>query len=162
MKKAIVSGAVIASFILYAIINGKSMDSVKQTETAVISATPTLTPSPESVPADSSPSPTPTPVPVTASARYKDGEYTGDAVDAFYGNIQVKAVIQDGKITDVRFLQYPNDHHESIEINERAMPLLTQEAINAQSADVEVVSRATDSSNAFVESLSSALRQAQS
>jgi len=44
---------------------------------------------------------------------YKDGSYTGSVQDAFYGNIQVRAVISGGKITDVLFLQFPNDivHH---------------------------------------------------
>lgn len=40
------------------------------------------------------------------------------------------------------------------------MPNLRQEAIQAQSADVNIVSGATDSSNAFIQSLSSAFSQA--
>jgi len=91
---------------------------------------------------------------------YKDGTYTGSSADAFYGNIQVQAVISGGKITDVQFLQYPNDRSRSIAINTLAMPNLKQEAIQAQSANVNIVSGATDSSNAFVQSLSSALSQA--
>jgi uncharacterized protein with FMN-binding domain len=105
------------------------------------------------------------PVTTTASnstGSYKDGEYTGIAADAFYGNIQVKAVIQNGKLTDVQFIQYPNDRQESIEINSRSMPLLMQEAISVQSSSVDVVSGATDSSDAFIQSLSSALSQAKS
>lgn len=92
--------------------------------------------------------------------KYKDGEYTGTVADAFYGNIQVKAIISGGKITDVQFLQYPNDRSTSIMINTQAMPMLKQEAITAQSANVDIVSGATDSSNAFIQSLGSALSQA--
>src|SRR6476620_8591270 len=55
------------------------------------------------------------------AAQYKDGEYTGKVADAFYGNLQVKAVIQGGKIIDVAFLQYPDDRQTSIEINKQAM-----------------------------------------
>lgn len=95
-----------------------------------------------------------------ATVAYKDGSYTGDAADAYYGLIQVKAVIQGGKITDVQFLQYPNDRQNSIEINTQAMPYLKQEAIQAQSSSVDIVSGATDSSQAFIESLGSALSQA--
>ena len=91
---------------------------------------------------------------------YKDGTYTGKSADAFYGNIQVQAVIAGGKLTDVRFLQYPNDRTRSIAINTLAMPNLKQEAIQAQTANVNIITGATDSSNAFDQSLSSALSQA--
>lgn len=101
--------------------------------------------------------PTPTP---TSALGYKDGIYAGNVADAFYGNIQVKAIIAGGKITDVQFLQYPNDRSTSIEINQQAMPFLKQEAIQAQSANVDIISGATDSSRAFRESLQSALDQA--
>lgn len=91
---------------------------------------------------------------------YKDGTYTGSTADAFYGTIQVQVAISGGKITDVTFLQYPSDRSRSIAINTLAMPNLKQEAITAQSAQVDVVSGATASSQAFVQSLSSALSQA--
>ena len=92
--------------------------------------------------------------------KYKDGTYTGIVADAFYGNVQVQAVIQNGKIATVTFLQYPNDRRTSVMINGQAMPLLTQEAIQAQSAQVDGVSGATQTSRAFIESLTSALNQA--
>lgn len=91
---------------------------------------------------------------------FKDGTYTGNSQDAFYGNIQVKAVISGGKITDVQFLQYPNNAARSLAINTLAMPNLKQEAIQAQNANVDIVSGATDTSNAFIQSLTSALTQA--
>lgn len=108
-------------------------------------------------------------VPVTVSTgiatsqtnfNYKDGVYTGDVTDAFYGNVQVRATISGGKITDVVFLQYPNDRGTSIRINSQAMPLLTQEVIQAQSTRVDGVSGATATSRAFIQSLGSALQQA--
>ena len=91
---------------------------------------------------------------------FTDGSYVGSAADAYYGLVQVKAVIQSGKITDVQFLQYPNDRNTSRYINSKAMPLLTQEAIQAQSAQVSGVSGATETSLAFRQSLASALAQA--
>jgi len=91
---------------------------------------------------------------------YKDGTFTGNSEDAYYGNVQIKAVISGGKITDVQFLQHPQDAARSLAINTLAMPNLTQEAIQAQSASVNVVSGATDTSNAFMQSLASALTQA--
>ncbi len=93
---------------------------------------------------------------------YKDGSYTGSVADAYYGNVQVKAVIQSGKITDVQFLEYPSDRSTSVYINGQAMPYLTQEAIQSQNSNVDIVSGATETSLAFRESLASALTQAQS
>lgn len=101
--------------------------------------------------------PTATPTP---SGMYKDGTYTGGVADAFYGNIQVQAVITGGRLTDVVFLQYPNDNGTSISINTQASVYLKQEAIAAQSANVNIVSGASDSSIAFQQSLASALAQA--
>ncbi len=97
----------------------------------------------------------------TSSVTYKNGTYTGSVADAFYGNVQVQATIQGGNITKVAFLQYPNTHGTSIAINGQAMPYLQQEAIQAQSSNVNVVSGATDTSYAFEQSLASALAQAQ-
>lgn len=94
------------------------------------------------------------------STTYKDGSYTGNAADAYYGNIQIQATISGGKITNIHFLQYPNDRGTSIAINQQADPMLAQEAIQAQSANVDIISGATDSSQAFIQSLQSALDQA--
>lgn len=93
-------------------------------------------------------------------ARYKDGSYTGDVADAFYGNVQVKVVISGGKITDVVFLDHPQDRRTSQMINDQAMPMLTQETISAQSANVDIISGATQTSNAFIQSLQTALAKA--
>ena len=102
-----------------------------------------------------------TPVPTaTPSGQYRDGQYTGTVADAFYGPMQVKAIIQGGKLADVQFLQYPNDRGRSVEINNYALPQLRTEAITAQSAQVDGVSGASASSGAFVQSLGSALQQA--
>lgn len=107
------------------------------------------------------PRPTATPAPTPAKqGPYHNGAYTGSVADAYYGNIQVRAIISGGRITDVTFLQYPNDRSTSIEINTQAMPYLKIEAIQAQSANVDIVSGATDSSYAFRESLGSALHKA--
>ena len=92
--------------------------------------------------------------------QYKNGTYTGSVADAFYGNVQVQVTISSGQITDVQFLQYPNDRSTSVYINSQAMPLLKQEAIQAQSANVSGVSGASATSAAFIQSLTDALSQA--
>ncbi len=96
-----------------------------------------------------------------ASGLFRDGQYDGNSVDAYYGNVQVRAIVQGGKLVDVQFLSYPNDRNYSIEINKYAMPILKSEAIKAQSAQVDIVTGATNTSRAFIKSLSSALSQAQ-
>lgn len=109
--------------------------------------------------------PTPTTTPASkpvSKGQYADGTYTGSAEDAYYGLVQVEAIIQGGKLTDVQFLQYPNDRRTSQMINAQATMALKQEAIQAQSANVDVVSGATDTSAAFQQSLASALAQAKS
>ena len=94
------------------------------------------------------------------TAQYKDGTYKGSVENAYYGNVQVSAVISGGKITDVKFLQYPNSHSTSVAINQQAMPYLQQETIQSQSANVQIISGATFTSQAFIQSLSNALSQA--
>ncbi len=103
------------------------------------------------------PTPTPAPAPQKPTGLYADGSYNGTTADAYYGTVQVKAVITNGQLADVQFVQYPNTHSTSVYINEQAMPLLTQEAIQAQSANVSGVSGATFTSQAFQQSLASAL-----
>jgi uncharacterized protein with FMN-binding domain len=96
-----------------------------------------------------------------AGVTYKDGVYTGDVTDAYYGNVQVQTTVAGGKIADVKFLDYPSDRQTSQEINSQAMPYLKQEAIAVQSANVDIVSGATQTSLAFRKSLQSALAKAQ-
>ena len=105
--------------------------------------------------------PTATTAPSNGSGGYKDGTYTGPVTNAFYGQVQVQATISGGKITDVQFLQYPNDRFTSQMINQQAMPILRNEAIQAQNANVNLVSGATLTSSAFVQSLQAALSSAQ-
>jgi uncharacterized protein with FMN-binding domain len=93
-------------------------------------------------------------------ANYKDGEFTGDPAEILWGMVQVKAVIQSGKIADVQFLQMPFDRARSVEITDLAKPLLKSEAIKTQSAQVDLVSSATMTSLGFREALASALEKA--
>jgi uncharacterized protein with FMN-binding domain len=91
---------------------------------------------------------------------YKNGVYTGSVEDAFYGIVQVQVTVANGKISDVSFLQYPNDNKTSQFVSSQAMPLLRQEAIQAQNAQVDIVSGASATSQAFQASLVNALAKA--
>lgn len=98
--------------------------------------------------------------PPSPTVQYKDGMYSGTVADAFYGYVQVQATIQGGKITRVDFLQRPNDNPTSRAINDQADPMLSQEAIQAQTAQVNMITGATDTSMAFIQSLTAALSHA--
>ncbi len=151
LKQIIISALVIIVFIAYAVYYRTNNAS-----TAYVAPTPTPT-STDNGQTVGTTGPTPTPTP---TSQYKDGTYTGKVADAYFGNLQVKAIVTGGKLADVQFLQYPNDNTESKQINTRSNALLKTEAIQSQSAQVNVVSGATQSSQAFVESLKSALSQA--
>ncbi len=94
------------------------------------------------------------------SGAYLDGSYLGKSIDAYYGIVQIRVAIQNERLANVQFLQYPSDRSTSRYINGEAMPLLISEAIQVQSAQVDGVSGATFTSQAFQESLASALIQA--
>lgn len=117
-------------------------------------------PPPLAVVTPAAPSPKNVVAPASAQGKYRNGTYTGSSADAYYGTVQVQVTVVSGKIADVTFLNYPQDRGTSRSINSYAMPQLTQEAIAAQSAQVNGVSGASDTSAAFRQSLSSALTQA--
>ena len=94
-----------------------------------------------------------------AAIQYKDGEYTGGSTIE-WGPIEVKAIIQGGKIIDVQFLKMPDDRPRSIEVTDFAKPILKTEAIAAQEARVNLVSSATVTSVGFRLALSEALAKA--
>lgn len=96
----------------------------------------------------------------TPIVAYKNGTYTGISADAIYGNIQVQVTIANGAIADIQFLDYPKDRAHSIQLSTMAMPLLKARAIKIQAANVDTVSGASETSQAFRNSLQSALDQA--
>ena len=85
--------------------------------------------------------------------------YVGASENAYYGNVQVSVTIANHRISSVKFLSYPNTHSTSVFINQQAMPYLQQEAIQAQSSHVSIISGATFTSEAFIQSLQSALNK---
>lgn len=156
MKKFALAVLIVGAFIVFSLLYNQS-----NTLALLPTGSPPSDSSTDSTPgvsASGTPNATSTPPP---GSLYKDGTYTGSVADAQWGYIQVKAVIQQGKITAITFLQYPNERARSVSINTYADPQLVSEAIQAQSANVDAVTGATDSSEAFMQSLSDALSQAQ-
>ncbi|HEV8666708.1 MAG TPA: FMN-binding protein [Candidatus Paceibacterota bacterium] len=164
MKKIIIAIILIVAIGGFAYWNSTKMQAATPVTTSTDTSNPTSVPSETTNPAagGSNTTSSGSTGSTAATGQYKDGTYTGKVADAFYGNLQVQATISDGKITDVTFLQQPNTPQESVEVNAKSSPKLKSEAIAAQSAKVDIVSGATQSSEAFQQSLASALSQAQS
>ena len=86
--------------------------------------------------------------------------YDGDPVDNRFGTVQVRVTIQGGQITGVQPLQMPVDHAQSAYISQVAGPMLRTEALQAQSANIDIISGATYTSYSYAQSLETALRLA--
>ena len=83
--------------------------------------------------------------------------YDGASVGTRFGTVQVQVTIQDGKITGVTPLQLTDAERKSAQISSRAAPVLRSEVLQAQSANVQTVSGATVTSEAYLSSLQAAL-----
>ena len=151
MKKTVTTFAFIIVFTAYALYQNVS----NSTPVAAATLSPT-----QSVQTTEPKQTAPVAIAAKPKGLYKDGTYTGVSANAYYGYVQVQVKISGGKIADVAFLDYPQDRGTSREINSYAMPQLSQEAVQVQSAQVNGVSGASDTSAAFKQSLASALTQA--
>jgi len=90
----------------------------------------------------------------------KDGTFNGQTEQTPFGPMQVAAVISGGKITDVKVLQRTNQGGRSVQISNQADPMLRNEVLQAQSANVSTIGGATYTSEGYLQSLQSALDQA--
>lgn len=97
----------------------------------------------------------------TTSTGLADGTYTGDTSMNRWGPVQVQITVNDGLITDVTTLQFPDGDRKSIAINNQAIPWLIEATLAAQNADVDTISGATYTSESYRESLQSAIDDAQ-
>ncbi|GAP54205.1 hypothetical protein AHiyo6_07700 [Arthrobacter sp. Hiyo6] len=74
-----------------------------------------------------------------------------------FGNVQVQISVSGGKITEVTALQLTDEDRRSVAISNRAAPLLRSEVLQAQSANVQTISGATITSDAYLSSLQAAI-----
>ncbi|MCK2199861.1 FMN-binding protein [Corynebacterium callunae] len=89
-----------------------------------------------------------------------DGTYTGVSAPTKFGPVQVQITVSDGQITAVEAIDYPTSNGKDQQINSRAIPKLNQEAVAAQSANINTVSGATYTTDGYITSLQSAIDQA--
>ena len=96
---------------------------------------------------------------VTSQSAKNSGTFLGAVVDDPYGQVQVKVTLASGKITDVTAVQLPSGGRSGY-ISQSVAPILRGEAISIQSASIDTVSGATYTSQAYAQSLQSALDSA--
>src|SRR4051795_9790035 len=106
-----------------------------------------------SLSAAASPSATPTVTATSTSTRTA----TGDVEPTQYSNAQVRVTVSGGKITRIEALQLQGNDPKSVAISSYAEPLLRASALSKQSADIDMVSGATYTSESYQASLQSAL-----
>jgi uncharacterized protein with FMN-binding domain len=111
------------------------------------SAAPGTTPSATKAPAASA-------APATGSSTA-----TGSVVSTRYGDVEVTITVANGKVTGVQAVELPTGGRSG-RISDYAGPILSSEALQAQSAKIDIVSGATYTSQAYAQSLQSALDQA--
>jgi uncharacterized protein with FMN-binding domain len=93
----------------------------------------------------------------TGTSGSVSGTFDGTAAQTRFGPVQVRIIVSSGKITDVQALQVPNGNHHDAAINGHALPILREETLAAQSADIDTVSGATITSDGYRESLQAAI-----
>lgn len=108
-------------------------------------------------PQGSSPSTT---SPSTPGATTGSRQIDGPVVSNQYGDVQVRITVAGGRLVDVKALQLPQDRARSARISEFSGPELRSEALTAQSANIDIVSGATYTSDSYAQSLQAALDQA--
>jgi len=110
----------------------------------------------QSATATASPAATQTTAPVTSTV--KDGTFTGPSVNVNYGNVQVMITVSNGKITDAVAVKAPsgkNDRYTNM-----AVPILKQQTLQAQSANIQGASGASYTSYGWFKSLQGAMAEA--
>ena len=119
----------------------------------------TAAPSAPRAPTAETPAPA-TPAPTTGGGGNAAGTtVAGPVVSTRWGPVQVQIVVADGRLQDVVALQLPTGRRSG-NISDYSEPILREEALKAQSADIDTVSGATYTSDAYSQSLQAALDRA--
>jgi uncharacterized protein with FMN-binding domain len=145
--------AIVATALAVVLLFGFKTPAQSRPRTPAADVSQGATPSPS--PSDSGASPSP-----SVGSGFKDGTYTGQDVFTRFGDVQVKVTIAGGRITDVQPLQMPFEKPRSAEITQFAGPQLHDEVLQAQSAQIDTLSGATYTSEAYAQSVQAALDQA--
>jgi uncharacterized protein with FMN-binding domain len=107
------------------------------------------------------PAPAPSATPTVAPSKPVGGvtgSFTGSVANTRYGPVQVKITVENGKIVDAQAVQAPSGSNDRY--TQKAMPVLRQQTIAIQSANVQGVSGASFTSYGWYQSLASAISKA--
>ena len=96
---------------------------------------------------------------VAAATASAARTYTGPAAGMSFGPVQVRIVVHGKRIVSISATA-PTAHPRSAVINNKAVPILRSEVLQAQGASIHAVSGATLTSKAFYSSLLGALHAA--
>ena len=99
-----------------------------------------------------------TTAPAASSAKSINGTFTGPSVFVNYGNVQVKITVVNGRITDAVAVVAPSGRNDRW--TNMAVPILKQQTLAAQSANIQGASGASYTSFGWYTSLQGALAQA--
>ena len=133
-------------------------------DATVAAVTPSAKASTKSSPKSTGTTQTQTPVATTPAAtpvqatKSVTGTFTGDSVDVKYGFVQVKITVENGKITEAQAVQAPSGKNDRW--TRKAVPVLRQQTLAAQSANITGASGASYTSYGWYTSLASALAKA--
>jgi uncharacterized protein with FMN-binding domain len=100
-----------------------------------------------------------TPASAATLKTAKAHKYKGTAINTQWGQIQVVITVKKKKITAVKVTD-PTHTARSQVLDDRAVPILVQETLSAQSARINEVSGATTISQAYISSLQAAVKSA--
>jgi uncharacterized protein with FMN-binding domain len=121
---------------------------------------PTASPTTTTPPTEGASNPAPT-APTTAPTVSPSGtrSATGNVTQYRYGELSVTVTENNGRITDLEMASLNETDSRSVAIDDQAIPQLRQEVLTAQSANIDGVSGATFTSEAYTSSVQSALDQ---
>ncbi len=104
--------------------------------------------------------PSASPSPEPAEPAKPSGTFKGDTVPMEYGPVKVQITVEDGRIVASDAIVVPMENHHDQVLNSEAVPLLNQMTVERQGHDVDNVSGVTYTSDAYKESLQSAIDKA--
>jgi uncharacterized protein with FMN-binding domain len=99
-----------------------------------------------------------TPATSAPASAAKSGTFTGPAVFVNYGTVQVQITVVNGKVTDAVAVQAPKGKNDRY--TKMAVPILKQQTLAAQSANIVGASGASYTSYGWFTSLQGALAEA--
>jgi uncharacterized protein with FMN-binding domain len=150
MKRAF--AAIVATVVGLIVLLDFKTHSVRQAAQPAPGTSASNVPSPSATSAKAAPSATP-----SRSAKPQTQTVTGSTVRTRYGDVEIQVVLAGTQITSVVPIRLPDSNDVDQEIDQQAVPILIQETLAAQGANIQAVSGATYTSDGYIRSLQSAL-----